>query len=83
MAIRAVWSHYLQLKKHGYLGSVVTLSTVKEAWLPGKCGHIVYSSRSMATWVVWSHCLQLKKHGYLGSVVALSALDLRVDNLPV
>ena len=41
MATRAVYS--LQLKKHGYLGSVVILSTVKEAWLPGQRGNIVYS----------------------------------------
>ena len=70
----AVWPHCLQLKKHGYQGSVVVLSTVKEAWLPGQCGHIIYSYRSMATRALWPHCLQLKKHGYLGSVVILSTV---------
>ena len=53
---------------------MVTLSTVREAWLSGHCGHIVYSLRSMATWEVWSHYLQLKKHGYQGSVVTLSTV---------
>ena len=53
---------------------MATLFTVKEAWLPGQCGRIVYSYRSMATMAVWSHCLQLKKHGYQGSVVVLSTV---------